>query len=126
MKKYTLTSIFGIIGIITWIATILLREIQINNVYISFILGIMSNISATWLFIWFGEVILNRKNIYFNFKIASSVSILILIFAIISEIIHDMYLNSPFDIYDIIATTISIAIYLIFFCYSKNTSKIKK
>ena len=123
LKKYTITSIFGIIGIITWTITIFLRESSVNNIYTSFILGIMPNISATWSFIWLGETIVNIKNIYFNFKIASITSAIIFLFAIVSEIIHHMFLNSPFDIYDIIATIVSIIIYLIFFYFNKNNLK---
>lgn len=126
MKKYNITSILGIIGIVTWTITIFLRELSLNNIYISFILGIMPNISATWLFIWMGEIIVNRKNIHFNFKVASITSWLIFLFAIISEIIHDIFLNSSFDIYDIIATLVSIIIYLVFFYFTENTLKISE
>lgn len=126
MKKYNITSILGIIGIVTWTITIFLRELSLNNIYISFILGIMPNISATWLFIWMGEIIVNRKNIHFNFKVASITSWLIFLFAIISEIIHDIFLNSSFDIYDIIATLVSIIIYLVFFYFTENTLKINE
>ena len=126
MKKYNITSILGIIGMVTWTITIFLRELSLTNINISFILGIMPNISATWLFIWMGEIIVNRKNIHFNFKVASITSGLIFLFAIISEIIHDIFLNSSFDIYDIIATLVSIIIYLVFFYFTENTLKISE
>ena len=126
MKKYSITSILGIIGMVTWTITIFLRELSLTNINISFILGIMPNISATWLFIWMGEIIVNRKNIHFNFKVASITSWLIFLFAIISEIIHDIFLNSSFDIYDIIATLVSIIIYLVFFYFTENTLKISE
>lgn len=126
MKKYNITSILGIIGMVTWTITIFLRELSLTNINISFILGIMPNISATWLFIWMGEIIVNRKNIHFNFKVASITSWLIFLFAIISEIIHDIFLNSSFDIYDIIATLVSIIIYLVFFYFTENTLKISE
>ena len=111
---------------VTWTITIFLRELSLTNINISFILGIMPNISATWLFIWMGEIIVNRKNIHFNFKVASITSWLIFLFAIISEIIHDIFLNSSFDIYDIIATLVSIIIYLVFFYFTENTLKISE
>ena len=126
MKKYNITSILGIIGMVTWTITIFLRELSLTNINISFILGIMPNISATWLFIWMGEITVNRKNIHFNFKVASITSWLIFLFAIISEIIHDIFLNSSFDIYDIIATLVSIIIYLVFFYFTENTLKISE
>lgn len=80
----------------------------------------MPNTSATCVFTLFAETIINRKNIYLNFKPASVISDLILVFTIISEIIHDKFLNSPFYIYDIIATIVSIIIYLIFFYFHKD------
>lgn len=123
MRRYSSTSILGIIGMVTWIATILLRELSINNICISFILGIMPNISAAWLFIWLGETIVKQKSISSNFRIISIISGLIFLLALISEIIHDKFLNSPFDVYDIIATIVSIAIYLVVFYFSNRTLK---
>lgn len=124
MRKYTITSILGIIGIISWTMTIFLREQSIKNECLNFILGIMPNISATWFFIAAGEYIISSKNINFNFNKAKSTSLMVLLFAVASEIIHHLFLNSTFDIYDIIATIISIIIYLIIFYYNK--SKFKK
>ena len=52
MKKYTVTSVFGIIGIISWAITILLRETYLVNIdIINFKLGVMPNIGAVWFFI---------------------------------------------------------------------------
>ena len=124
MRKYTITSILGIIGIISWTMTIFLREQSIKNECLNFILGIMPNISATWFFIAAGEYIISSKNINFNFNKAKSTSLMVLLFAVASEIIHHLILNSTFDIYDNIATIISIIIYLIIFYYNK--SKFKK
>ena len=112
MNKKTTTYFFGIIGIITWSITIFLREQSINNSIINFILGIMPNISATWFFIWMAE---------FTIKRAIFSSSIIFILALVSEIIHDIYLESPFDINDIIATILSIILYLIVFYFKKNT-----
>lgn len=124
MKKHTITSVFGIIGILSWTITIFLREISIDNTSINFLLGVMPNLSATWAFIWLGEIIVNKKNIDFNFKIASAISGLILLLAIISEVIHDLFLNSSFDIYDLISTVISIIMYLTLLYFNKNHIKI--
>ena len=121
MNKKTTTDFFGIIGIITWSITIFLREQSINNSIINFILGIMPNISATWFFIWMAEFTLNIKKLNFTIKRAIFSSSIIFILALVSEIIHDMYLESPFDINDIIATILSIILYLIVFYFKKNT-----
>ena len=123
MRRYSSTSILGIIGMVTWIATILLRELSINNICISFILGIMPNISAAWLFIWLGEIIIKQKSISSNFRIISIISGMIFLLTVVSEIIHDKFLNSPFDVYDIIATIVSIVIYLVVFYFSNRTLK---
>ncbi|MDU7453700.1 hypothetical protein [Clostridium saudiense] len=121
MNKKTTTYFFGIIGIITWSITIFLREQSINNSIINFILGIMPNISATWFFIWMDEFTLNIKKLNFTIKRAIFSSSIIFILALVSEIIHDIYLESPFDINDIIATILSIILYLIVFYFKKNT-----
>ena len=121
MNKKTTTYFFGIIGIITWSITIFLREQSINNSIINFILGIMPNISATWFFIWMDEFTLNIKKLNITIKRAIFSSSIIFILALVSEIIHDIYLESPFDINDIIATILSIILYLIVFYFKKNT-----
>ena len=81
----------------------------------------MPNISATWFFIWMAEFTLNIKKLNFTIKRAIFSSSIIFILALVSEIIHDMYLESPFDINDIIATILSIILYLIVFYFKKNT-----
>ncbi len=125
MKKLATTSVFGIVGILSWTLTILLRETTVNSVEtVSFILGIMPNISATWFFIWIGEIIVNRLNNDFTLKISAIASGLIFLFAIMSEIIHDLFLNSPFDMYDIIGTISAITLYLATFYITKNRRNI--
>lgn len=114
MKKFTTTYIMGGIGIISWMITIFLRGSQLSNINsIAFILGIMPNISATWLFIWIAEFICEKLSKVFTFKISIISCGAILILAFISEIVHDLFLNSPFDINDIIATVCAAIVYLI-------------
>ena len=121
MKKYTITHIFGIIGVLFWSGTVLLREMLLSDSgVINFILGIMPNISASWVFIWIGEKLINKINRDFTFKTASIISGVIFLLALISEIIHEMFLNSPFDVNDIIATIVAIIFYLALFYISKH------
>ena len=120
MNRKTITSFFGIIGVITWCMTIFLRELSINNSILKFILGIMPNISATWFFISMAEIIFNIKKYKFSIKSAVFSSVAVFVLALISEIIHDLYLNSAFDINDIIATIVSIVLYLIVFYFKQN------
>lgn len=121
MRKYTITHIFGIIGVLFWSGTVLLREMLLSDSgVINFILGIMPNISASWVFIWIGEKLINKVNRDFTFKTASIISGVIFLLALISEIIHEMFLNSPFDVNDIIATIVAIIFYLALFYISKH------
>lgn len=113
-KKYTITTVFGVIGILSWMLTLLLRERSWNGMEtMQFILGVMPNISACWLFLWFGETIVTRKKQMFTFKVATIVSVVIFLLAVASEVVHDLFLNSPFDKNDIIATILAIVVYLI-------------
>ena len=114
MTKFTTTYIIGVIGIVTWALTIFLRGTQLSTVNsIAFILGVMPNISATWLFIWIAEFICEKLSKVFTVKKSIMSCSAILILAFISEIVHDLFLNSSFDINDILATICAIAIYLI-------------
>lgn len=127
MKKLNTTAKFGIIGGFSWTLTLLLRGTSINNIEIvNFILGIMPNISAAWFFIWIGETILNKSNKFFDLKSSIITSGLIFLFSIISEIVHDLFLNSPFDIYDILATILAIVLYLVTFYFSKDYKNINQ
>ena len=121
MKKITITLIFGLIGVVLWNVTNILRTTSLINIDIlRFILGIMPNIAACWVFIWVGELIITKINNNYNSIFASIVSGVVFLLAIISEFIHDKFLNSPFDINDIIATILSIIIYLVSFYFSKR------
>lgn len=114
MKKITSAYIMGIIGVVTWGLTVLLRGMLLSNInIIGFILGVMPNISATWVFIWIAEFICEKASKVFTVKISIMSCGVILILAFISEIVHDLFLNSSFDINDMLATICAIAIYLI-------------
>ena len=127
MNKYTVTSVFGMIGAFSWSGTVLLRETIVNDINIfNDILGIMPNISACWVFIWIGEKLVNKTNNSFTFKLASIISAVIFLLAIASEIVHEMFLSSSFDVNDIIATVLAIFVYLISFYISKCKMVIKK
>ena len=123
MKKITITLVFGLIGVILWNVTNILRTTSLINIDIlRFILGIMPNIAACWVFIWVGELIITKINNNYNSIFASIVSGVVFLLAIISEFIHDKFLNSPFDINDIIATILAIAVYLVSFYFYKQRS----
>ncbi|NLZ33580.1 hypothetical protein [Clostridium isatidis] len=121
MKKLSLTTVFGLIGALSWGLTVLLRGTSLNNIeLIQFILGMMPNISAAWFFIWMGERLFEKSKKEFNFKACLLTSGTIFLLGLISEIIHDLFLDSPFDIVDIIATACAIIMYLAIFYISKK------
>ncbi|NLL29552.1 MAG: hypothetical protein GX258_00540 [Clostridiales bacterium] len=121
IKKPTLTAVFGIIGGFSWTIAYLLRETAINNIeQVNFILGVMPNIAAAWFFIWMAENIFERSNKEFTLKASAIASGVIFILGLISEVIHDLFLDSPFDIFDMIATTCAIIVYLSVFYFRKN------
>ena len=112
-KKYTITTVFGVIGIASWLLTLLLRERAWNGMGImQFLLGVMPNISACWLLLWFGENRVMKKGKMFSFKVATTLSVVIFLLAVVSEMVHDVFLDSPFDKNDIIATILAIVVYL--------------
>ncbi|MBU5484339.1 hypothetical protein KQI86_08360 [Clostridium sp. MSJ-11] len=118
MKSFLTTKTLGIIGAISWFVTIILRETTLNNIEIlNFILGIAPNVAAAWFFAFAVEAIyseiLKRK---FTNKEAIATSVTIWVLGLGSEIIHDLFLNSPFDINDMIATSFALIILLIIFC----------
>ena len=126
MKSLLTSKALGVIGAILWAATIILRETTLNSIGIlNFILGIAPNIGAAWLFTFLIENIysslLKRR---FAIKAAATTSIAIWILSLGSEIIHDLFLNSPFDINDIIATSFALMIYFInFYLRDKDLSR---
>ncbi|WP_461612042.1 hypothetical protein [Clostridium sp. Marseille-QA1073] len=117
MKNFLTTKTLGVIGAISWTGTIILRETTLNSIQVlNFILGIAPNIAAAWLFAFSMEItystLLKRK---FKIKDALTISMTIWLLSLGSEIIHDLFLNSPFDINDIIATAFALIIFLIIF-----------
>ncbi len=117
MKSSLTTKTLGAIGGISWSGTIILRETTLNSIQIlNFILGIAPNIAAAWLFAFLMEniypALLKRKS---TIKAALVTSVAIWALSLGSEIVHDLFLNSPFDINDIIATGFALIIFLIIF-----------
>lgn len=122
--KKTVTYMFGLIGVLTWGLTIFFRETSFTQITsINFILGIMPNISAAWFLVWSGEFAVTYLKKTFDFKYACFSSFIVLLLALISEIVHHLYLNSAFDRDDMMATGLALFIYLIVFKLAKPTYK---
>ena len=103
-------------GALIWSATVFLRETAlIDYDIIRQILWVAPNIGAVWMGVGFTFMLypyifkkeFNTKNIYFLIGI-------ILLLLLASEIIHHFFMESPFDIWDMIASLLaSIVIILI-------------
>ena len=114
MKKVTCTTIQGlaIIGALIWSGTVFMRGIAgIENQTVIFILGIAPNFGAALLLPMvinqtYSSVMKKPYNKHMNIKI------LVISFLLIlgSEIVHDLFLNSPFDKYDIIFVALALII----------------
>lgn len=108
MKKLKVGSVevIGYAGILIWAAVILLRgsDFSNNSIYL-FCRGILPNLGAAWAATlaakWFVLWVLKRD---MTFNMYMFICIGVFVLALFSEIIHDLFLNSPFDIYDIIIT----------------------
>lgn len=120
MKSSVTIRIFGVIGIILWSGTVILRGTTFSDMSTyNFILGITPNIGAAWFVLY----------LYTLFKIKCTikdifiVSVVIWIISLCSEIIHDMFFNSIFDLNDIIATSIALIVsYVVIYFNEKHMS----
>ena len=111
MKKLKFGSmeILGYIGILIWVAVILLRGVRLsdNAVYL-FLRGSLPNLGAAWAVTLFGKWIIlfvfkqaytMKKHIIFCLGLA--------VLALASEVIHDVFFGSPFDFYDILVMIVA-------------------
>lgn len=109
-KKKTLISIMGLFGAFLWVLTIYMRGteyVQISE--INFLLGIAPNIGVGLLLPMLTIVyypILFKEDI--PIKKYRLILIAIFLFLFMSEVIHDRFLNAPFDIYDLAASLIAL------------------
>jgi hypothetical protein len=101
MKKIKpgIVEILGYIGLGIWVAVVFLRGYGLlNNDLYLFFLGILPNLGAAWLVTMIGKwlVVLNWKQDY-SIKKHLMICIGVVVLALTSEIIHDLFLESPFD-----------------------------
>ncbi|MGL4453696.1 MAG: hypothetical protein ACRCTZ_21265 [Sarcina sp.] len=107
------SKILGFTGALAWVSTEFLRNTSaMNNEILSFILGILPNIGAAIAICLILEIIFVER-----LKKKQSMKLLVYIIggvflgALVSELVHELFLNSRFDINDIIATIVSLGIY---------------
>jgi hypothetical protein len=111
MKKIEFGSIeiLGYIGGLIWGTVVLLRGscFSDNSTYL-FITGVLPNLGAAWMVTMFSKwIILFVCKQDYTIKKHCIICFGIIIIAFASELIHHSFLNSPFDIYDMIITIIS-------------------
>ena len=96
-------------GGLIWGAVILLRGISFSNnsIYL-FLVGILPNLGAAWVTTMFGKwIVLFICKQDYSIKKHCIFCFGIIILAFLSELIHDSFLNSTFDIYDMVITIIA-------------------
>lgn len=120
-KSITIIEILGLIGAVLWTLTIFLRGTSImQNEIINFLLGIAPNFGAGLLLPMFTVIyypIIFKKDITFKKFILILIAIYFLLF--MSEVVHDKFLNSKFDFYDMISSLIALGIMTVSYKYKK-------
>ena len=114
MKK--IYTILSFIGIVLCSATIFLREtVLMDYDIIKRILWVAPNFGAVWVgvgftYLFFPYIFKREFDAKYTNLLVGAVFVLLLI----SEIIHHLFLDSPFDIWDMLASAVaSIAILLV-------------
>lgn len=120
-KDVALLKLIGAIGMLVWALAVVLRGTPIAaNETIDFFLGIAPNFGVGLLLpplsIIYYPVIFKKESTFKQF-ILILIGIFILLFA--SEVIHDKFLNSSFDIYDMIASLVAFGIVALAYKYKK-------
>lgn len=117
-----LTKILGLIGAMLWVLTIFIRDsnIALNETTV-FMLGVAPNFGVGLLFPMLAKEL---YSVVFKKQLSCKRFVFILIGGyialLLSEVIHDKFLNSPFDIYDIISSLIAFGIFFLLYRYEKK------
>ncbi|MBI9011413.1 MAG: hypothetical protein JEZ08_04225 [Clostridiales bacterium] len=111
-KPFKKVYVLGLVGAILWSMTVLLRDTSIvNNSIIKQILFVTPNIGASLVVFYLIDKyysVITKKD--YTLKMSLITLGMILFLAIGSEIYHDLFLNAPYDIADILATVITVVI----------------
>lgn len=124
MKKKDLSifNMLGLLGSALWTLTIFLREAEIApGGTVSFLMGVAPNFSVGLLIpalIIIGYPSVFKRNLSLRPFILLLMGSYAIIFA--SEVIHDVFLGSTFDVLDMAATLIGFAIMVLAFRSSKR------
>lgn len=99
-----------LVGVFLWASTVFLRQTGVIQYgFIRSLLDVAPNFGAVWgafglTYTTVFPVMLKRK---FDFRYSVPLILIILALLLASEIIHDLFLNAPFDVWDMVASLIA-------------------
>jgi len=107
--KFGSVELLGFIGILVWVCVTYIRtNDSVFNPVFSFVIGILPNLGAAWTMTMFGKwTVLIAMNRRYSLKKHAAFCIGVLAAAVLSEYLYDVFLQNPFDIYDILLTVIA-------------------
>lgn len=123
IKKMSFLKGFAVIGILLVSMTYILRDMSfVENSLLKDILGIMPNFGVAWVLpfvmCWFLMTVIKKPMKHLPLGLAFTLVILLL-----SEVVHALFLSSPFDTMDLVATITALLILLVtYFVLHKNLS----
>ena len=120
--KFGKVEIFGYLGLLIWVVVIFIRgyDFSDNDLFL-FLRGILPNLGAAWAATMFGKWIITtmgQKKVTIKSYLLLCVGIFLL--ALGSEVVHDIFFNSPFDIYDIFITILAQTCIFIVLVFTKD------
>ena len=129
MKRFEIGSIevLGSMGILIWALVLFLRTRNMpNNDFCVFVIGMLPNLAAAWISTMIGKwiIVLGLKR-RLTVRVYGVLCFSIMLFALCSELIYDLYFDSAFDIYDLVVTAMAqiVAFILPLLLQDKSISK---
>lgn len=132
MKKSKVSNAFfykliALSGGFLWVLTIPLREmVTNNNNLITFILGVLPNFGVAIFTPFIIIVVMFERKIYDKNllkKVFNSMLFITMIILLTSEIIHEVYMNSLFDINDILVSLLALVLDALIFNFLIRKTK---
>ena len=120
MKKIYI--ILALIGMLIWTAAIFLRETSVmENGFLRRILWVAPNFGVVWAGVGFTYLIYpNIRKREFEPKYILPLVGVILVLLLLAEIIHHFFLDSPFDVWDMVASVLAAIIIIAIYIFNKH------
>ena len=120
MKKIYI--ILALIGMLVWTAAIFLRETSLMEYsFIRRLFWVAPNFGVVWAGVGFTYILYPRiRQKEFETKNTFPLVGIILVLLFVSEIIHHFFLDSPFDIWDMVASIIAAIIIIAIYIFKKH------